>query len=111
MACTKEYIDFVCRQLAGAGEVTTRKMMGDYVIYVDGKCVVTACDGMCYVKIHPAIEELMKEAERGRPYEGASMHYLLDVTHSEEAVQVVRRLAEVLPYPKRRPSAGKNPKM
>ena len=55
--CRPEYIDFVCHQLASLGEVRARKMMGDYVIYVNGKCVLSACDGLCYVQMHPSIAE------------------------------------------------------
>lgn len=32
MACTSEFIEFVCGILAPLGEVRSRKMMGDYVI-------------------------------------------------------------------------------
>lgn len=44
MACTTDFIDFVCSQLRQAGEVRSRKMFGDYVIYLDEKPVITACD-------------------------------------------------------------------
>jgi len=37
LACTTEYIDFICEVLAPLGEVRFRKMMGDYVIYVNDK--------------------------------------------------------------------------
>lgn len=77
-------------------------MMGDYVIYANGKCVITACDGICYVKKHPAIETLMQDAECGFPYNGAKAHYILDVEHPEHAIKVVTILQEVLPFPKRR---------
>ncbi len=43
MACTSEFIEFICDALAPLGEVRSRKMMGDYVIYVNEKCVITAC--------------------------------------------------------------------
>lgn len=38
MACSPEFIEFVCAALAPLGEVRSRKMMGDYVIYVNEKC-------------------------------------------------------------------------
>ena len=41
MACTREFIDFICDTLSPLGEVRSRKMMGDYIIYVNGKCVIT----------------------------------------------------------------------
>ena len=52
------------------------------------------------MKIHPAIADLMTEAEKGFPYEGAKEHYILDIEHGREAVKVVRALEQALPYPK-----------
>lgn len=34
MACSIAFIEFVCDALAPLGKVRSRKMMGDYVIYV-----------------------------------------------------------------------------
>ncbi len=102
MACSLEFIDFVCNQLSPLGEVRSRKMMGDYVIYVDEKCVILACDEICYVKIVPEIEDLMADAERGFPYDGAKEHYILDIEHRSHALKVVGILRDVLPYPKKR---------
>lgn len=106
MACTEEYISFVCRQLNPLGEIATRKMMGDYVIYINGKCVVTVCDNVCYVKMHPSILPLMQDAEKGFPYDCAKEHYILDIEHKDVCLPVAGILAEVLPYPKKR-SKGK----
>ena len=40
MACTNEFIEFVCETLRPLGEVRSRKMMGDYVIYEIGRAHV-----------------------------------------------------------------------
>ena len=37
MAWTTDFIDFVCSQLRQAGEVRSRKMFGDYVIFLKRK--------------------------------------------------------------------------
>lgn len=100
--CSPEYIEFVCSQLEGLGVVRSRKMMGDYVIYVDEKCVITACDEVCYVKKLPELADLMADAECGHPYEGAREHYILDIEHREHVQRVVSVLRDVLPYPKKR---------
>ena len=50
MACTTEYIDFICEVLAPLGGVRSRKMMGDNVIYVNEKCIITACDNNAFIK-------------------------------------------------------------
>ena len=102
MACSQEYIDFVCSQIDGVGVIRTRKMFGDWCIYVDEKPVILACDEQCYVKMHEAIAGLMQDAQTGFPYDGAKPHYLLDIEHREVAKAVITRLVEVLPYPKAR---------
>lgn len=102
MPSSPDFIDFVCSQLAAVGTVRARKMMGDYVIYVDEKCVILACDGQCFVKKIPEIAHLMGEAECGFPYDGAREHYILDVDHRQHAERVVAILRDTLPYPKRR---------
>ena len=55
MASSIEFVDFVCRQISPAGDVSWRKMFGDYVVYLDGKPVFTVCDDTCYAKDLPAV--------------------------------------------------------
>ena len=102
MASSTEYIDFVCSQLDGVGVIRTRRMFGDWCIYVDEKAVMLVCDEICYVKKHAAIETLMATAECGYPYDGAKEHYILDIEHADKARAVIKTLAEVLPYPKKK---------
>ena len=90
--CGSEYIDFVCQQLAPLGEVKARKMMGDYVIYVNGKCVLTACDELCFIQIHPSIALMMQNAEIGVPYPGAKPRYILDIDHASDACRIISTL-------------------
>lgn len=100
MACTQEYIDFICTQLDGVGIVQPRKMFGDWCIYIDEKPVILACDNLCYVKKLPELSEMLKDAECGCPYPGAKEHYILDIEHRNTAMPAVRKLVDLLPYPK-----------
>lgn len=100
MPCTPEYIDFVCEVLAPLGDVRPRKMMGDYIIYVNEKCVITACDNTAFVKKLPCIADLMADAESGRPYDGAKEAYILDFSDQRKARKIVSILWESLPFPK-----------
>ena len=102
MACTSEYIEFVCAELSPMGEVTARKMMGDYIIYVNGKCVITACDNTAFVKKLPCIAGLMADAETGCAYEGAKEGYILDFKDRQKTMKVIQALWDVLPFPKSR---------
>lgn len=90
--CTTEYINFVCSQLSGAGEILTKRISGDWCIYINGKPIVLACDNLSYVKMNPAIDDMMVSAWTGYPYKGAKEHYVLNIEHREEAMKVVKLL-------------------
>ena len=100
MACSTEFIDFICQTLSPLGEVRSRKMMGDYVIYVNGKCVITACDNNAYVKKLPCIAGIMADAESGCPYPGAKEAYILDLSDTRSTLKVIELLWDNLPFPK-----------
>ena len=100
MACSTEFIKFVCEALAPLGDVRSRKMMGEYVIYVNEKCVITACDNTAFIKKLPCIAELMAHAESGCPYEGAREAYILDFQDRQNVLKVIATLWEDLPFPK-----------
>lgn len=100
MACSTDFIEFVCDALNPLGEVRYRKMMGEYVIYVNDKCVITACDNLAYIKKLPCVMDLMADAECGCPYAGAKEAYILDVTDRRKMCNVIARLWDELPYPK-----------
>ena len=40
MSCTPDYIDFVCSQLNGMGEIRPKKMFNDWLIYINGKASI-----------------------------------------------------------------------
>ncbi len=75
-------------------------MMGDYIIYLNGKCVLTACDNNAFVKKLPCIAEFMVDAETGCPYHGAKESYILDFQDRRKVIKVIELLWKELPYPK-----------
>ena len=107
MACTADYIEYVCQQLSGLGIVRTRKMFGDYLVYVDEKPAVLVCDNIAYIKKHPVINAMMKDAEYGCPYSGAKEHYILNIEHKDKAEEVLRTLLPVLAFAKKRNRTSK----
>lgn len=102
MASSLDYTKYVMDQLSGAGVLRARKMFGEYMVYLNEKPVVLVCDNICYVKKHPIIDDLMSDAECGRPYEGAKEHYILDIDHASDARRIVSMLESVTDYPKPR---------
>lgn len=102
MASTPEFIELICEVLAPLGEVRSRKMMGDYVIYLNEKCVITACDNNAFIKKLDCIAPLMADAETGCAYEGAKEGYILDFSDQRKAREVISILWEALPFPKKK---------
>jgi len=100
MACSAEYIDFIIEVLSPLGAVRSRKMMGDYVIYLNEKCVITACDNNAFIKKLPCIESFMQDAEVGCAYEGAKEGYILTFEDQTKARKVIETLWDALPFPK-----------
>lgn len=102
MATSKEYIEFVCEQLDGIENVTYRKMFGEYMVYVNAKPLLTVCDNTVMVKKVPELADLMKDAPDGVPYEGAKVHYILDIENRELVRGVIAILDPITPLPKKR---------
>ena len=102
MATTKDYIEYVCERLHGAGGLRYCKMFGEYMVYVNDKPVLLVCDNTVFVKIVPELAALMAGAEHGLPYEGAKEHYVLDVEDHELTEQVLRAAEAATPLPKPR---------
>lgn len=102
MACDIELIEYICRVVEPLGVVRSKKMFGEYMIYIDEKPIILVCDNIPYVKMLTEIEGLMTDAEVGCPYHGAKPHYILDIDHRNEALAVLRILLPLIPYPKKR---------
>lgn len=102
MATSVEYVEYVCEQIRSTGDVRYRKMFGEYMVYVNDKPVLLVCDNTVFVKILPEIQELLNGAETGYPYEGAKLHYVLDIDDVELSNRVISVLEAVTPIPKKR---------
>lgn len=102
MACTIEFIEYVCDQLQGVGEITNRKMFGEYGIYCNGKIIGLACDNQFFLKPTKKGKELLKDQLiEQAPYSGAKLYFLLDNLEDKEYLQkIVKATYEELPDPK-----------
>lgn len=107
MATTKEYIEYVCEQISGIGQIDYKKMFGEYMVYLNDKPVIIVCNSIPYVKELSVIENYMKEAEKGFPYNGAKKHYVLDIDNQEFSKKIVLELEKVTPIPKSRKKLDK----
>ena len=102
MASKESFVTFVCDQLQGTGAVRSRKMFGDYMIYVNDKPVLLLCDDTLFVKKLPALAELLQNSPCGVPYDGAKEQYILDPEDMDLLRKVVAIVEPITPLPKAR---------
>lgn len=100
MSTQVDYIEFVCEQIRNTGNVRYRKMFGEYMVYLNDKPLFLVCDNTVFVKMFDEIKELMDDAAKGYPYNGAKLHYILDIDNRDFSEDVIRRIEPLLEYPK-----------
>ena len=102
VATSIDFIEYVCDQVSSAGQVRYKKLFGEFIVYINGRPVFTVCDNTVYVKKIPEMSELLNGAQLGCPYDGAKVHYILDIDNAELALAAADILKEVIPLPKPR---------
>ncbi len=71
MATDRHFADHVLEQLEGAGEVTAKKMFGEYGIFLNRKMIAILADNQMFVKPTEAGRKYIGEPEEAPPYTGA----------------------------------------
>ena len=103
MASTKEDLDFILEQLSELEEITYRAMMGEYIIYYRGKVVGGIYDDRFLVKPVKSAMEMMPEADKELPYEGAKEMLLVDDVENKEFLRdLLEAIYDELPAPKKK---------
>ncbi len=101
MATSLDFINYVCEQLNGIGNITYKKMFGEYMVYLNNKPVIIVCDNVAFVKKLDIITDMMQKADVGFPYKGAKEHYILDIDNADFCKKIITKIEEVTPIPKR----------
>ena len=103
MASSKEYLDFILDQLSGLDDITYRAMMGEYILYYRGKVFGGIYDDRLLVKNVKAAADLLPNAPRELPYDGAREMILVDNVEDREFLrELVDAMYEELPNTKKR---------
>jgi len=102
MASSPEFVAYVCEQVAPCGAVRSRKMFGEYMVYVDDRPLLLVCDNTVFIKKLPCVATLLASAQAGAPYPGAKEYYILDIDDSALSHKVVAALLPFVAVPKPR---------
>lgn len=103
MASGRGYLDFVLEQLSKVENISYRAMMGEYIIYCQGKVIGGIYDDRFLVKPTASAKRLMPDAVYELPYEGAKEMLLVeDIDNKEFLRELVESMAEELPAPRKK---------
>jgi TfoX/Sxy family transcriptional regulator of competence genes len=98
MATSEEYIEYVCDQMK-KWNPKYKKMFGEYMVYINEKPLFTVCDDTVFVKELDCIKDIMENAEKGFPYEGAKECYIVDIDNKELVERIIPEIEQVISVP------------
>ena len=103
MATDKAYLTFILEQLSGVDGISSRMMMGEYMLYHHGKLAAYLCDDRLLVKILPSTQRLLPRAPKEPPYEGAKDMLLVEQVDDPAFLKTLfEAMYPELPEPRRK---------
>ena len=87
MASSKEYLEYVCDLLRDVEGISTKKMMGEYLLYQSGVLFGGVYSDRFLIKNTPSLRSRGMREEI--PYEGAKPMLLVDTEDSEQIAALV----------------------
>ncbi len=105
MSSQQQNVDFLVEQMSGAGNVSSRKMFGEYAVYCDSKVVGLICDDQLFIKPTGKGRAFISSCEEKPPYPGAKPYFLISDERwddDEWLSELIRITASELPLPKQK---------
>lgn len=101
MASDAGFVEHIAQRLSDAGNITYRKMFGEYGMYCDGKIFALVCDNQLFIKITESGRALAPHLETAPPYDGAKDYFLIeDVDDVDFLTEFTKTTCAALPAPK-----------
>jgi DNA transformation protein and related proteins len=107
MASQQSTVDFILDQISDAGDVSAKKMFGEYGVYCEGKMVALVCDDQFFVKPTAGGRSLMKTVTEASPYPGAKLCFSIsaEMLDDRDALsELIKVTAKELPLPVKKKS-------
>ena len=97
------YIVLVVDELSELNDISFRAMMGEYILYYQGKIIGGIYDDRFLVKPTNSAKSLMPDARLELPYEGAKEMLLVeDLDNREFLNELLNAMIDELPAPKKK---------
>ena len=110
MASSKKYLDFILEQVSGLDNVSYKAMMGEFIIYYNGKIIGGIYDDRLLVKPVQSAINYMPNVVYELPYDGAKEMLLVDdVDNKGFLIGLFDAMYDDLPAPKSKKKNNKIP--
>lgn len=102
MSSDPGFVEYVSDQIAEAGNVSSRKMFGEYAVYCDGRVVALICDDRLYVKQTDGGRAFIGDPVEAPAYKGAKLSFLIEdrIDDREWITELIRITTAEVPLPK-----------
>jgi TfoX/Sxy family transcriptional regulator of competence genes len=102
MSSDLNFVEFVADQISDAGDISYRKMFGEYALYCDTKVVALICDNRLFVKPTQAGRTFIRNVTESPPYPGARLYFLIEdeIEDREWLSTLIRLTTQELPEPR-----------
>ena len=110
MSSNQDFVDFVIGQLQSAGNITFKKMFGEYALYSGNKVFALICDNKLFIKPTNAGRNYIQDVVEAPPYPGAKPSFLVEerIEDHEWLSTLVKLTVSELPEPKLIKKKAKN---
>ena len=102
MASTQSYLEYVLDLLSGLEDISYRAMMGEYILYCQGRVFGGIYDDRFLIKPVKSAVAMLPDAERELPYDGAKEMLLVDTEDRAFLKELIEAMYPELPAPKKR---------
>jgi TfoX/Sxy family transcriptional regulator of competence genes len=88
MASEQNFVDFIIDQMDMSGQVTYKKMFGEYSLYCGTKLFALVCDNKLYIKPTLSGRDYIKDVVEAAPYPGAKPSFLIGGPSLAEKISI-----------------------
>lgn len=101
MSSKPEFVEYVAEQCRGAGEITYKKMFGEYGIYCNGKIFALVCGDELFVKKTEPVKAKYPKLPEKPPYDGSKNYFLIEnLDDADYLAELIAMTCAALPEPK-----------
>ncbi len=102
MSSDQNFVNFVLDQMKIAGDITAKKMFGEYALYSGEKLFGLVCDNKLFIKPTTSGRAFIGNVIEAPPFEGAKPSLLIEdkIEDSKWLSELVQISVKELPAPK-----------